>query len=566
MSPRAREHLQSAFDRLHEAREYFYPIEARLLDLTLVAPTTLGTSRLRDELGRLAAAQPAGFGRSHRGDGPPRAGHARTPEASAWPTARPRSSAANSPKPPCRCWSPRPSRATFPRTGRLPEASAAASRRLRPAALRTDARRCRNCSADSASPPPCTARSTTAVSPPATRAGFNGKASTARPSRRSAACRSMPAGPNRSSRLAEKLGDAMSLDQPPPWCLPIGRAEPAPGTTTCAASPPTDPCSARSPRSPTTSTTPARPAKRSHYQPDEYRSPYLQQDVAAGRRDPISRWVRYFRRRATPRHARSPGDAMAAHASGLAVRPCRRREGGRSRSAERVAERRQPRGNRLIEDSLRDRSTTTMRNATWIENLANDVDKTRLSVSPVAYSAPTPSPNAAACGQPLEFLAASSVPHPSSSHPLIPRPLDVPAMGFCLGRRRRRGSSAAGRTRRAGSARHAGERAAAAGRRERAAQRVLRGPIRSARPAPSGRSPTTTAAIRGWPSRLPCDCPAAASPAPTPTTRSWRPTNRRDLAPARCWARSSAAAAWWTARAAAWPGSGRRPACGAAAA
>jgi alpha-mannosidase len=45
----ARQHLQSAFDRLHEAREYFYPSEARLLDLTLVAPTTLGEA-LRKEL------------------------------------------------------------------------------------------------------------------------------------------------------------------------------------------------------------------------------------------------------------------------------------------------------------------------------------------------------------------------------------------------------------------------------------------------------------------------------------------------------------------------------------
>ena len=35
------------------------------------------------------------------------------------------------------------------------------------------------------------------------------------------------------------------------------------------------------------------------YKPDEYRSPYLRQEVAAGRLDPISRWVRYARRRAT---------------------------------------------------------------------------------------------------------------------------------------------------------------------------------------------------------------------------------------------------------------------------
>ncbi|MCC6124095.1 MAG: hypothetical protein IT426_03975 [Pirellulales bacterium] len=45
----ARTHLQGAFDRLHDAREYFYPTEPRLLDLTLLASTTLGES-LRKEL------------------------------------------------------------------------------------------------------------------------------------------------------------------------------------------------------------------------------------------------------------------------------------------------------------------------------------------------------------------------------------------------------------------------------------------------------------------------------------------------------------------------------------
>lgn len=38
----AREHLTSAFDLLTEAREYFYPVETYLLDLTLVARTTIG--------------------------------------------------------------------------------------------------------------------------------------------------------------------------------------------------------------------------------------------------------------------------------------------------------------------------------------------------------------------------------------------------------------------------------------------------------------------------------------------------------------------------------------------
>ncbi len=45
----ARGRLEAAFQLLHEAREYFYPVEAHLLDLTLVAPTTLGES-LRAEL------------------------------------------------------------------------------------------------------------------------------------------------------------------------------------------------------------------------------------------------------------------------------------------------------------------------------------------------------------------------------------------------------------------------------------------------------------------------------------------------------------------------------------
>ena len=51
----SRQHLQSAFDRLHEAREYFYPVDARLLDLTLVAESTLDASlqaELADKLPR----------------------------------------------------------------------------------------------------------------------------------------------------------------------------------------------------------------------------------------------------------------------------------------------------------------------------------------------------------------------------------------------------------------------------------------------------------------------------------------------------------------------------------
>jgi alpha-mannosidase len=46
---KAHEHLQGCFDVLTEAREHAYPAEAYLVDLTLVAPTTLGAA-LRQEL------------------------------------------------------------------------------------------------------------------------------------------------------------------------------------------------------------------------------------------------------------------------------------------------------------------------------------------------------------------------------------------------------------------------------------------------------------------------------------------------------------------------------------
>lgn len=47
----AREKLGVCFDSLAEARDYYYPMEAFLLDLTMVAPTTIGAP-LRDELAR----------------------------------------------------------------------------------------------------------------------------------------------------------------------------------------------------------------------------------------------------------------------------------------------------------------------------------------------------------------------------------------------------------------------------------------------------------------------------------------------------------------------------------
>jgi alpha-mannosidase len=53
----ARARLQAAFDLLHTAREYYYSAESHLLDLTLVAETTIGQS-LRAELSGRAADDP----------------------------------------------------------------------------------------------------------------------------------------------------------------------------------------------------------------------------------------------------------------------------------------------------------------------------------------------------------------------------------------------------------------------------------------------------------------------------------------------------------------------------
>jgi len=47
----AREKLAICFDALHQSRSHFYPVECYLLDVTLVAPTTIGAA-LRHELGR----------------------------------------------------------------------------------------------------------------------------------------------------------------------------------------------------------------------------------------------------------------------------------------------------------------------------------------------------------------------------------------------------------------------------------------------------------------------------------------------------------------------------------
>src|SRR4029450_595843 len=47
----AKEKLSACFSVLAEERDHYYPVDAFLIDLVMVAPTTLGTS-LKDELSR----------------------------------------------------------------------------------------------------------------------------------------------------------------------------------------------------------------------------------------------------------------------------------------------------------------------------------------------------------------------------------------------------------------------------------------------------------------------------------------------------------------------------------
>ena len=100
-------------------------------------------------------------------------------------------------------------------------------------------------------------------------------------------------------QLAEKLGDAMSLDQSATVVFAHwpGRASPWYDDLRRIAAYGSRAGHVLDDRRLLRADT-AWPASTPTIKPDEYRSPYLKQDAAAGRRDPISRWVRYFRRRA----------------------------------------------------------------------------------------------------------------------------------------------------------------------------------------------------------------------------------------------------------------------------
>ena len=291
----AREQLQSAFDRLHESREYFHPLEIRLLNLTLLAPTTLGAALLdglatcptnllvsgevidrmaQDEPGTLEALQKAlEDGKveligGEYGEVPlPLLG----PEAVNLNLARGLAAYEEH-------LGHRPMVFGRRRFGLTPVLPRILHRRGFTAAF--------HCTLDDGRFPVGTQ----------TRVQWEGFDSTTIDS---LCCIPIDAGRASSFlQLAEKLGDAMNLDQTPTvifahwpggsnrWYDDLRRI------------------AAYSSVLGTFSTISAYFEQTSfagHQErnnPDDYRSPYLVQDVAAGRRDPISRWVRYFARRA----------------------------------------------------------------------------------------------------------------------------------------------------------------------------------------------------------------------------------------------------------------------------
>ena len=173
-----------------------------------------------------------------------------------------------------------------------------------------------------------------------------------------------------------------------------------------------------------------------HYQPDEYRSPYLRQDVAAGRRDPISRWVRYFRRRAA---VRTPGSARCAWRR-CAVRRCRREKGDGRR--ERMRNVRQRAMNSPL-PSKTPSTPTRIRVRHWMQQLAAMLNEPLAGFARSLAGATASAKRGCLIVNPWSFSATSHafILHPSS---LIPHPIiDVPAMGFAwIDPERRRAASA----------------------------------------------------------------------------------------------------------------------------
>jgi len=294
--PAARRQLQSAFDRLHEAREYFYPTEARLLDLTLVATSTLGAS--------LQAELTSGLPRNLLISGEVIEEMARREPATL--AALKQALADNHAaliggeyaenrlpllEPEAIEFDLRRGLAAYEKhLGRRPTVFGRRRFGLTPVLpqilVRNGFTAAVHCTLDDG-------RFPTGNQSRVQWEGFDGTSIEA--------MGGLPIDAGRAEsflRIAEKLGDAMNLDQTSslafahwpgkssPWYEDVRRIT-AYGSVFGVFNTIDD-----------YFTQTAMAGQRSHHQADQYHSPYLRQDATAGRRDPISRWVRYFGRRA----------------------------------------------------------------------------------------------------------------------------------------------------------------------------------------------------------------------------------------------------------------------------
>jgi alpha-mannosidase len=292
----ARRELQSAFDRLHEARDYSQPVELRLLDLTLVASSTIGVS-LREEL---AGAAPrnlliCGAVVEEMAQREPETLEAIKRALAADTAALIGGDYAELPLP---LLTPEAIRQNLCRglaayTKHLDRRPVYFGRRrfgLTPALPqileRLEFAGAFHCTLDDGRFPVGNQ----------SRMQWEGSDGT---TIKALGCLPVDAGRASSFlRLADKLNDAISLDQTgtvvlahwpgksSPWYDDLRRIA-AYGSVLGKFLTITEYFE---------QTTLA--GQRSHHKPDQYRAPYLKQDVAANGRDPISRWTRYFRRRA----------------------------------------------------------------------------------------------------------------------------------------------------------------------------------------------------------------------------------------------------------------------------
>ena len=238
--------------------------------------------------------------------------------------------------------------------------------------------------------------------------------------------------------------------------------------------------------------------QQTHYQPDQYRSPYLSQDVAAGRRDPISRWVRYFRRRAV---------LESAAAMETLAELCSKGEGGRGKGEN---EERRTRNEELtiaVEESL---CADQDDSATLDDELSNQLHQPLVGFAQSVVGSAPSAQRGCLVVNPWSFPQQAFIHH--SSFILHPLTVDVPAMGFAwvgpASKRRRRWNGRDGSAGENGKSRRRWPRRTCS-----ATSSSRSDSIR--RRARFGRSRTTTAATRVWPSRSHSDCLAAASPGPT---------------------------------------------------